>query len=160
MAANGAQPSIWVSMNYVPPRGSCQHKSGMMASKCPCMRFMIHPLKVATSFECDGCNHHASFHSMENKEEDEIVKRWRVQEADEASQATGNKRKRPRNQIEFQSASGALNDKMDLGGDTQVREFVPAPSTRRTRGKAAKRTAPVPGSGDAGYKVYEILDEE
>lgn len=39
---------------------------------------MIHPLKAATSFECDGCAHHASFHKMENKAEEEVVARWRT----------------------------------------------------------------------------------
>lgn len=34
------------------------------------------PQQSTSSFECDGCAHHASFHSMENKEEDEIRKRW------------------------------------------------------------------------------------
>jgi hypothetical protein len=37
---------------------------------------MIHPVKAATSFECDGCGHHASFHKMENPSEEECVKRW------------------------------------------------------------------------------------
>ena len=37
---------------------------------------MIHPIKAPTSFECDGCGHHASFHQMQNKMEEEIVSRW------------------------------------------------------------------------------------
>ena len=45
------------------------------------MRFMLHPVKAATSFECDGCNHHASFHSLENPAEDAIIARWEEQEA-------------------------------------------------------------------------------
>lgn len=32
--------------------------------------------QAATSFECDGCQHHASFHSLENKEEQAILQRW------------------------------------------------------------------------------------
>ena len=39
---------------------------------------MIHPVKAATSFECDGCAHHASYHKMKNKDEEEIVSRWRA----------------------------------------------------------------------------------
>jgi hypothetical protein len=41
---------------------------------------MLHPVKAATSFECDGCNHHASFHSLENPAEDAILKKWEAQE--------------------------------------------------------------------------------
>jgi hypothetical protein len=37
-----------------------------------------HP-QSTSSFECDGCAHHASFHSMENKAEDEIRKRWELE---------------------------------------------------------------------------------
>ncbi|KAF2840242.1 hypothetical protein M501DRAFT_952394, partial [Patellaria atrata CBS 101060] len=72
--------SIWASMNYTPPRGACNHKVSIFSPTCACLRFMLHPLKVSTSFECDGCGHHASFHSMENKNEDEIVKRWQVED--------------------------------------------------------------------------------
>lgn len=38
--------SVWSSMNYTPPRGSCNHKNGMISNKCPCLRFMLHPVKV------------------------------------------------------------------------------------------------------------------
>lgn len=41
---------------------------------------MIHPLKAASSFDCDGCGHHASFHRMESKEEEEIARRWKAEE--------------------------------------------------------------------------------
>ena len=41
---------------------------------------MIHPLKAATSFECDGCGHHASFHKMENAPDEETVRRWKDME--------------------------------------------------------------------------------
>ena len=37
---------------------------------------MIHPLKAATTFDCDGCGHHASFHKMDNATDDEAVRRW------------------------------------------------------------------------------------
>jgi hypothetical protein len=39
---------------------------------------MIHPVKAATSFECDGCGHHASFHKMENTAEEKVTARWRL----------------------------------------------------------------------------------
>lgn len=41
---------------------------------------MLHPLKGATSFECDGCGHHASFHKMDNREDEESVRRWKEAE--------------------------------------------------------------------------------
>ena len=65
-------------MNYVLPRGPCGYKTSLMTPACACQRFMIHPVKAATSFECDGCSHHASYHKMENKIEDEILARWKV----------------------------------------------------------------------------------
>jgi hypothetical protein len=45
---------------------------------------MVHPLKAASSFECDGCGHHASFHKMDNQKEEEITRRWKVEEAEKA----------------------------------------------------------------------------
>lgn len=38
--------NIWSLMNYVPPRGSCNFRQGFVAGNCPCLRFMVHPLKV------------------------------------------------------------------------------------------------------------------
>ncbi|KAL8956428.1 MAG: hypothetical protein Q9193_006058 [Seirophora villosa] len=68
--------SIWAQMDYVPPRGACAQKLSMI-SACPCFRFMLNPLKAATSFECDGCGHHASFHRMDSREDEETVTRWK-----------------------------------------------------------------------------------
>ncbi|KAF1825239.1 uncharacterized protein K489DRAFT_308622, partial [Dissoconium aciculare CBS 342.82] len=88
--------SVWAAMNYKPPRGRCNHKSSLISS-CTCLRFMLHPVKVrprcaeqmaATSFECDGCGHHASFHSLENVAEDAILKKWSVEASREASQSS------------------------------------------------------------------------
>lgn len=42
---------------------------------------MIHPLKAASSFDCDGCGHHASFHRMQNPEDEEAARRWKQEEA-------------------------------------------------------------------------------
>ena len=75
-----------IQMSYIPPRGPCSQKTSMLSS-CPCYRFMIHPIKAATSFECDGCGHHASFHRMENQQEQEIAQKWKVQEEMRASPA-------------------------------------------------------------------------
>ncbi len=41
---------------------------------------MVHPLKAASSYDCDGCGHHASFHRMESKEDEEVAGRWRDEE--------------------------------------------------------------------------------
>lgn len=63
-------------MSYIPPRGPCGYKAGLLTPACPCLRFMIHPVKAPTSFECDGCSHHASFHQMQMKLEEELATRW------------------------------------------------------------------------------------
>lgn len=63
-------------MSYIPPRGACNHKASIVSSACTCLRFMIHPIKAPTSFECDGCGHHASFHQMQSKIDEEITARW------------------------------------------------------------------------------------
>jgi hypothetical protein len=64
---------------------------------------MIHPGAAPTSFLCDGCNHHASFHEMRNKQEETIRARWtredgsfdrEAYEADEEVQEVLAKRKR------------------------------------------------------------------
>ncbi|MCJ1357767.1 MAG: hypothetical protein MMC33_007763 [Icmadophila ericetorum] len=39
-----------------------------MTPGCSCLRFMIHPQKLSSSFECDGCGHHACFHRLESLE--------------------------------------------------------------------------------------------
>ncbi|KAK1070840.1 hypothetical protein LTR12_001481 [Friedmanniomyces endolithicus] len=83
MAGLAAQNSVWSAMAYTPPRGTCNHKTSLMSPVCPCLRFMLHPVKAATSFECDGCNHHASFHSLENPSEDAVLRKWAQQEADD-----------------------------------------------------------------------------
>lgn len=47
MATTNAAPNVWTQMNYVPPRGQCNFKESFLAPKCPCLRFMLHPLKVS-----------------------------------------------------------------------------------------------------------------
>lgn len=43
----------------------------MLSPCCPCLRFMLNPLQAASSFACDGCGHHASFHNLRNPNEEE-----------------------------------------------------------------------------------------
>lgn len=52
--------------------------------------------KAASSFECDGCGHHASFHSLENPAEDAIRQKWSEEEAQAKEQqaAVGANKKR------------------------------------------------------------------
>lgn len=46
MAATAPKNSVWAAMNYTPPRGRCNHKTSLMSPACPCLRFMLHPIKV------------------------------------------------------------------------------------------------------------------
>ncbi len=36
---------------------------------------MLHPSKMASSYDCDGCGHHACFHRMEAAREDKEAER-------------------------------------------------------------------------------------
>ncbi|KAK3054525.1 hypothetical protein LTR09_004254 [Extremus antarcticus] len=89
MATQIPANSVWSAMTYVPPHGRCNHKTSLMSPACPCLRFMLHPVKAATSFECDGCNHHASFHSLENPAEDAVLRKWEAEEAETKNQSKG-----------------------------------------------------------------------
>jgi MinD superfamily P-loop ATPase len=53
-------------------------------------------LQAASSFECDGCGHHASYHALENPAEDKILQKWSEQEAEVKQQqaAVGASKKR------------------------------------------------------------------
>jgi hypothetical protein len=64
--------NIWAEASYAPPRGPCAHKTSLLNPACACLRFMLHPLKAATSFLCDGCGHHACFHKMESAESERV----------------------------------------------------------------------------------------
>jgi hypothetical protein len=44
-----AVPNVWTQMNYVAPRGQCNYKQSVISPRCPCLRFMLHPLKVRVS---------------------------------------------------------------------------------------------------------------
>ncbi|KAI4159546.1 MAG: hypothetical protein L6R39_000327 [Caloplaca ligustica] len=123
-------PNVWTEMGYVPPRGPCAQKLSMISS-CPCFRFMLNPLKGPTSFECDGCGHHASFHRMDNKEDDKSVGYWK-----EVQNDSDTKR--------------ALTVKRYGLGPAQA--GTPAPTRRRID------SAPVDGSDDGLEPVDEVVD--
>ena len=99
---------------------------------------MIHPLKAATSFECDGCGHHASFHKMDNAIDEETVRRWKKMETirDQGHETMaglidivgGAKQIAPpkRRRIENLSASGRVEE-----GVTEVPEPRPKATNRK-----------------------------
>lgn len=116
-------------------------------------------LQSASSYDCDGCSHHASFHSMENRIEDEIRKRWEQEakdkaERDDEGQQPPKKRVRA---IEYQQAAGPIPDE----------ELQEAMGMGNTRAKAAarsrapnKRAGARVAAGKAKGKVTEIMDDE
>lgn len=65
---------------------------------------MVHPLKAATTFDCDGCGHHASFHKMDNPQDDEVVRRWEQMRIDESHDNTAGGHTRRRTPEEEQVA--------------------------------------------------------
>jgi hypothetical protein len=78
----------------------------------------------ASSYDCDGCSHHASFHSMENKQEDEIRKRWETESREKKflqDDDNTRPRKRPR-QLEYNFA-GSIDDDYD---DDKIEEELHA----------------------------------
>jgi hypothetical protein len=173
-------------MNYVPPRGQCNHKPSLLAAKCPCLRFMLHPLKVRTrprpppantlvtllplpvltfmksssSYECDGCGHHASFHTMENKTEDEIRKRWEVEAKERAERAEREEApQRPKKRvraIEFQKDDGVSGRILD--GEEKHQKLLELLSRNKTvpRKKATARLA----STRAKNSISEIMEDD
>jgi RPA family protein len=62
---------------------------------------IVMPSQSSSSYECDGCGHHASFHTMENKVEDEIRKRWEVEAAERRKEEEEERdaQKRPRKRV-------------------------------------------------------------
>ncbi|KAL8865934.1 MAG: hypothetical protein Q9174_006600 [Haloplaca sp. 1 TL-2023] len=139
------QPNIWHQMQYAPPRGPCFQKSSILTS-CPCFRFMLHPLKGATSFECDGCGHHASFHKKENREDEEIERRWKDADASEAqlesdlrmwSEHIGDQKKRLDIEMARNDAEQARLDKERADDTDDGLEVVEG---ARNRGPKRKRT--------------------
>jgi hypothetical protein len=44
--------NVWAEMGYVPPRGQCNFKQSIVSPRCPCLRFMLHPMKVCVPHSC------------------------------------------------------------------------------------------------------------
>ncbi|OAL53670.1 hypothetical protein IQ07DRAFT_608982 [Pyrenochaeta sp. DS3sAY3a] len=127
-------PNIWSQMNYTPPRGQCNYKQSIVSQKCPCLRFMLHPLKSTSSYECDGCTHHASFHNMENKVEDEIRKRWEQEAKDKADQEKT--QSRPKKRIRAIEYNASANSHTIEDDDFEI---VSGFASRRGRAKLSKK---------------------
>lgn len=172
--------NVWTQMNYIPPRGQCNHKPSLLAARCPCLRFMLHPLKVSiaadlrlrlrrrwilhlltqmqssSSYECDGCGHHASFHSMENKAEDEIRKRWETEEKERAERSD-EARQRPKKRMR---AIEYNRDDDDTELNRAISELMqgakPKPKASVT---TRKKPAKVAGAR-AKQKASEITDDD
>ncbi|KAF2706151.1 hypothetical protein K504DRAFT_459474 [Pleomassaria siparia CBS 279.74] len=170
MAAHGI-PNVWTQMDYVPPRGQCNFKQSIVSAKCPCLRFMLHPLKSASSYECDGCYHHASFHSMESPAEDEIRKRWaqEAQEKQDAEEQVGPRPKKRLREIEYgqqrnQSGSVAIPGRFLDSGILGPGEPVFGAGASKAKAKAKKKGAqPVVrtrGSIRSRGRVTEVLEDD
>ncbi|KAK7562652.1 hypothetical protein IWX92DRAFT_233254 [Phyllosticta citricarpa] len=134
MAPNFSKDSIWRQMNYTPPRGSCNHKDSLLSPKCPCLRFMLHPLKLSSSFTCDGCDHHASFHNMASPADDAIIARWETESQEQQQQnAIANPRPRKRQRLLTAAvdthAPRASSD--NVNNHNRALEFEVDDSTRR-----------------------------
>ena len=134
-------------MAYVPPKGKCNYKTSLMSPACPCLRFMLHPVKAATSFECDGCAHHASFHSLENPAEDAIIAKWKEQDVIEgrSKQAIGGVRNTKKRKMIAEKAAGEdeiFGQIIELDDDGEVdvaEEEIFARSTKRKRAPATSK---------------------
>jgi len=111
-------------MNYAQPRGQCNYKPSLVSAKCPCMRFMLHPLKSSSTFECDGCAHHASFHNLENKAEDEIRKRWEVEQKAKEDEAQLNNASKSRKRLRLTEGPETANNGRLLIQEHAFREIV------------------------------------
>ena len=130
-------------MSYVPPRGPCGFKFSLVSPACPCLRFMLHPTKIASSFECDGCGHHASYHAMRSRAEDgaasaaaaAVASRWQrpdgsfdreAYELDEEVQEILAKRRRL-------GIEGAISSNRDIGMPEKARSTLMETGKKRTR---------------------------
>ncbi|KAL1594423.1 hypothetical protein SLS60_010183 [Paraconiothyrium brasiliense] len=141
-----------------------------MSAKCPCLRFMLHPLKSTSSFECDGCAHHASFHSMENKEEDEVRKRWEQEARDKALREQQELLDRPRKRLREigfggGDSSGSQVRAIERGRMTPDEETASETGTARVvaKAKGKGRKAPVHVStrgSRAKGKITEIHGDD
>ncbi|KAF2169372.1 hypothetical protein M409DRAFT_52620 [Zasmidium cellare ATCC 36951] len=94
--------------------------------------------QAATSFDCDGCSHHASFHSLENESEDAVLKKWAaIESSNNQSQATGGSNRKRRRITE---EAGHEIEILELTEDDKDPAWVAPPSRHRSQ-KQTRRTA-------------------
>ncbi|KAK6514850.1 hypothetical protein TWF506_007212 [Arthrobotrys conoides] len=156
------QNSIWTTMSYPIPRGPCLQKSSLI-SACSCQRFMVHPLKATTSFDCDGCGHHASFHKMKSHEEEvENAARFReslltVEHSVGDGEGRGNGGRRAVRLLEGRADSeeedGDDDDTVD--GDGEFME----PEKKRRAVAAGKKAVATRTTGARGGKRKRVGDQ-
>ncbi len=105
---------------------------------------MIHPLKAASSFDCDGCGHHASFHRMESKEEEEIARRWKAEEMAKEVQQVEREAEQKRLQEIFESVAPKRRRIEGLEAEVEVPEevleWVTGWGNRKKEGVGEKRS--------------------
>lgn len=114
----------------------------------------------SSSYECDGCAHHASYHSMENKAEDEIRKKWE-QEAKEKTEreqeVTERPKKRPR-------AIGYLNNSEELMNNPGFGALLDGTAGKDRSAAKTKaggpRTLRAPGGKRTKSRITELTEEE
>ncbi|KAM3425536.1 hypothetical protein BST61_g7483 [Cercospora zeina] len=133
MANQVPSNSVWSAMSYQPPRGGCNYKTSILSS-CPCLRFMLHPVKAATSFDCDGCGHHASFHSLENVAEDAILKKWTTEQGSVKGDAPASGASKKRRRItEKPNDDPQILELSDDGSFKTTPKSAPARPPRKNR---------------------------
>lgn len=120
-------------------------------------------LQAATSFDCDGCNHHASFHSLENPAEDAVLQRWAEQEsasaqAPQAISGTNKKRKMiTQTAVNCNDDAAILRASSATGNRGSARRKAPMP---KNKAESRISTAKSDGIEDSERKLYEIVDGE
>jgi uncharacterized protein YjbJ (UPF0337 family) len=117
-------------------------------------------IQSASSYECDGCSHHASFHSMENKTEDEVRKRWEQEAKDKADrdEETQQRPKKRVRAIEYQAATSSI-----LGGNALGEALGFVTGNTKTAAKGRRAPAKTPGraaAAKARSRVTETADDE
>lgn len=139
---------------------------------------MLHPLKVSqtlskrhagtalanniqstSSYECDGCNHHASFHSMENKSEDEVRKRWEKEARDKADleeEAQQRSKKRPR----LLQIGASLRHVPDNDALVEPAGFTTGSDATATTCRAAAKRPRRAAATKAKGRATELIDNE
>ena len=92
-------------------------------------------LQAASSFDCDGCAHHASFHSLENAAEDAVLQKWAEQQAvttKERQTITGASSKKRK--LITEKPNEDEGDDLEVIGDSGVHRAVGSTKTKGSKG--------------------------